>query len=152
MRRVFVAPGGHGSSFLNSVLRLTFLKLHVRPDYVFDSTQYTLDDCPSEEAIEKFPEEVRKIDMDSLHHDVTGSEGFNDFLRRIKRSFGLFLNDGEHETVAVVTHGAATAVAVAALLDGDPTLWRNYSFINCGVSELVLDPGPPYLSSYNEMF
>lgn len=54
--------------------------------------------------------------------------------------------------VAVVTHGAATAVAVAALLDGDPTLWRNYSFINCGVSELVLDSGPPYLSSYNEMF
>lgn len=52
--------------------------------------------------------------------------------------------------VAVVTHGAAMAVAIAALVDADPTQWTNYSFANCRISEFVLTP-EPYLNTYNEI-
>ena len=49
-------------------------------------------------------------------------------------------------------YGAAIAVVLATLLDGDPREWRNYSIINCGVNELVLDSSEPALNSYNAMF
>ena len=52
--------------------------------------------------------------------------------------------------VAVVAHGAAMAVAVAALVDADPRQWTNYAFANCSISELVLVP-KPYLNTYNEI-
>lgn len=49
----------------------------------------------------------------------------------------------EHEGsghVAVISHGAALAIALATLLDGDPMAWRNYHVDNCSITELRLAP------------
>jgi broad specificity phosphatase PhoE len=44
--------------------------------------------------------------------------------------------------VLIVCHGAATAVALGSLIDGDPRHWINYQLANCGLTELVLSPSP----------
>jgi broad specificity phosphatase PhoE len=49
------------------------------------------------------------------------------------------------ERVVVVTHGGALAMALGAILDGDPAQWRRV-MRNCAVSELVLAPEPELLS------
>ena len=50
------------------------------------------------------------------------------------------------EQVVIVSHGAALALALAALLESDPQAWRSYHVSNCSVSELVLEPEPVLLS------
>lgn len=63
-------------------------------------------------------------------------------LRQIHRSHA----DGER--VVVVGHGAALAVAVSALVDGDPAHWVDYHLSNCSLTELVLSP-TPYVNFFN---
>ena len=49
----------------------------------------------------------------------------------------------EHEgsgLVAVVSHGAALAIALATLLDENPMAWRDYHVDNCSITELRLAP------------
>ena len=48
--------------------------------------------------------------------------------------------DDEH--VAIIGHGAAIGVALASLLDDDPTGWTNYTISNCSITELSLNPQP----------
>ncbi len=50
--------------------------------------------------------------------------------------------------VLVVCHGAATAIALGALIDGDPKHWTHYQFANCSLTELVLSPSP-YVNFFN---
>ncbi|MCZ6852362.1 MAG: histidine phosphatase family protein [Gammaproteobacteria bacterium] len=50
--------------------------------------------------------------------------------------------------VLIVCHGAATAIALGSLIDGDPKHWINYQFANCGLTELVLSPSP-YVNFFN---
>ncbi|MDA1076260.1 MAG: histidine phosphatase family protein [Proteobacteria bacterium] len=52
------------------------------------------------------------------------------------------------QRVLIVGHGAAFSVALATLLDGNPSVWTNYEFANCGLTELVLGPDH-YLDTYN---
>lgn len=52
------------------------------------------------------------------------------------------------ERVLVVGHGAALAVALGALIDGNPGHWTNYHFANCSLTELVLSPAP-YVNFFN---
>jgi broad specificity phosphatase PhoE len=52
--------------------------------------------------------------------------------------------------VAVVSHGAAMAIALAALLDGDLKHWTNYPIANCSVTELALKPAP-LMSAFNRI-
>lgn len=52
------------------------------------------------------------------------------------------------ETVLVVSHGVALAVAVAQLVDGAPSRWTDYHFDNCSLTELYLSPAP-YIESFN---
>jgi broad specificity phosphatase PhoE len=52
------------------------------------------------------------------------------------------------DLVLVVGHGAAMAVAVSALIDGNPSNWVNYHFANCSLTELVLGPCP-YVNWFN---
>ncbi len=52
--------------------------------------------------------------------------------------------------VLVVCHGAAMAVALASLIDGDPGHWMKYQFANCGLTELVLSPSP-YVNFFNSI-
>jgi probable phosphoglycerate mutase len=58
---------------------------------------------------------------------------------------------GQHddgERVLLVGHGAALAVALAVLLDGDPRRWTDYHFANCSLTELMLSPRP-YVNFFN---
>jgi broad specificity phosphatase PhoE len=54
----------------------------------------------------------------------------------------------DDERVLVVGHGAAMAVALGALIDGDPGRWTNYHFSNCSLTELVLSP-VAYVNFFN---
>jgi len=53
-------------------------------------------------------------------------------------------------SVAVVGHGAALGIALAALLDGDPGRWTNYPLANCSITELVLEP-EPLIAAFNRI-
>ena len=59
--------------------------------------------------------------------------------------------EGAHpaeQTVLVVGHGAALAVALGQLVDGHPRHWVNYHFANCSLTELALNPRP-YVNFFN---
>lgn len=51
--------------------------------------------------------------------------------------------------IAIVSHGAAMAIALATLLDGDPNRWTNYHFDNCSITELQLEP-EPLIAAFNQ--
>jgi broad specificity phosphatase PhoE len=65
-------------------------------------------------------------------------------LERIART-----HDGAAH-IAVVSHGAAMAIALARLLDDDLARWTNYHIANCSVTELVLEPKPA-LTAFNRI-
>jgi broad specificity phosphatase PhoE len=52
----------------------------------------------------------------------------------------------EDETVLVVSHGVAMAVAVATFLHDEPSRWRDYHFDNCGLTEMLVSPEPVVVS------
>ena len=58
---------------------------------------------------------------------------------------------GDDETVLVVSHGAAMAVALGELVHGNPTEWARYQFANCSLTQLRLDEdgGPAQLIDFN---
>ena len=60
------------------------------------------------------------------------------------------IHDAHHndERVLIVGHGAALAVALGVLLDGNPSRWVDYHFSNCSLTELVLSPSP-YVNFFN---
>jgi len=54
----------------------------------------------------------------------------------------------QDERVLIVGHGAALAIALSTLVDGDPAGWVDYHFSNCSLTELVLSPAP-YVNFFN---
>jgi probable phosphoglycerate mutase len=56
---------------------------------------------------------------------------------------------GADERIVIVSHGAAIAVALGALLEGDPARWVHYPIANCSLTELVLSPAP-YVNFFNQ--
>ena len=58
------------------------------------------------------------------------------------------INESHTGSVAVVSHGAAMAVALATLLDQDYHRWSHYLCENCGMTELVLGAAP-YVNFFN---
>ena len=78
-----------------------------------------------------------------------GGESLNCVAGRIVE--GLQRIDARHgpeATVLVVGHGAAMAVALGVLLDGDPGKWVEYQFGNCALTELIMAPNA-YVNYYN---
>lgn len=53
------------------------------------------------------------------------------------------------DTVLVVSHGAAMAIALATLLDHDPSQWGKYHFHNCSLTELNF-VNAPSLGRFND--
>jgi len=78
-----------------------------------------------------------------------GGDSVNAVARRIVPALARIhaLHRGA-STVAVVGHGAALAIALAALLDGDPGRWTHYPLANCSITELVLSP-EPLIAAFN---
>jgi len=58
-------------------------------------------------------------------------------------------NHGADETVLVVSHGAAMAVALGQLLHQDPREWIQYRFDNCSLTEIRLGDNPS-LEKFND--
>ena len=52
--------------------------------------------------------------------------------------------------VVVVSHGAAMAVAISTLIEGDHRHWMEYLVGNCSLTELILTP-TPYVDLFNDM-
>ncbi len=50
--------------------------------------------------------------------------------------------------VLIVGHGAALAVLLGSLLQGQPERWMDYRFDNCSLTEIVLSPAP-YVNFFN---
>jgi len=78
-----------------------------------------------------------------------GGESLTDVAERIVPAIQEIHDAHEpDDLVLVVGHGAALAVAMGALIDGDPARWVDYHFSNCSLTELVLSPAP-YVNFFN---
>jgi broad specificity phosphatase PhoE len=78
-------------------------------------------------------------------HDFapTGGDSINAVARRIVAALRrIHAHDDSVRPIAVVSHGAALAIALASLLDADLNAWTNYQVDNCSVTELMLEPEP----------
>ena len=80
-----------------------------------------------------------------------GGESLNYVADRMVESLQRI--DDSHpadEAVLIVSHGAAMAVALGAILDGNPGKWVEYQFGNCALTELIMGP-EAYVNDYNNM-
>jgi len=72
-----------------------------------------------------------------------GGDSVNAVARRIAPALRrIYATDTTTRPIAVVSHGAALAIALATLLDLDANHWTNYQIDNCSVTELLLEPEP----------
>lgn len=77
-------------------------------------------------------------------------ESLSDVARRVTTAFEHI--DAQHsddETVLVVSHGVALAVALAMYLHDTPVDWVKYHFNNCSLTEFVMSPEPT-VNKFNE--
>jgi broad specificity phosphatase PhoE len=56
------------------------------------------------EAKNKHPAETDKLKT-HLHHDVTGSESYDSFKKRVIKTFNSIIEDSRYETIAIISHG-----------------------------------------------
>ena len=74
---------------------------------------------------------------------VPDGESLADFCQRVTAGWESLRSDVDRETVAVVTHGGPLRAAVAAVTGLDvPTLAREWSPSNCGVTEVDVSGTP----------
>ncbi len=88
-----------------------------------------------------------------IRHDPdfapVGGDSLSGVARRIVPALRrIYAADAAPRPIAVVSHGAALAIALASLLDADANHWTNYQFDNCGVTELLLEP-EPLIAAFN---
>ncbi len=78
-----------------------------------------------------------------------GGDSINAVARRIVPALQrIYAIDDSARPIAVVSHGAALAIALATLLDADANHWTNYHVDNCSVTELLLEP-EPLIAAFN---
>ncbi len=82
------------------------------------------------------------------HFAPPGGETLASVSSRIVAALRDLYDRHEGERVLVVGHGAAMAVALGSLLNGDPARWVEYPMANCSLTELVLSPSP-YVNFFN---
>ena len=90
-----------------------------------------------EEAREKYPEEVRKIETIWMHHGVKGSEDYEPFKKRVLAAFEEIVSKGKPDTIAVVSHGGPISCIVREVLK----LGDFEKMGDCAVIELEADEG-----------
>ena len=72
-----------------------------------------------------------------------GGESLNQVARRMVAALqDIATHHRDDAQIAIVSHGAAMAIALAALLDEDAGRWPEYRLSNCSITELLLEPGP----------
>lgn len=78
-----------------------------------------------------------------------GGETLRQVANRVVSAFqDIHCRHADDSKVLVVSHGAAMAIALGSLLDGNPARWTDYHFANCSLTELVLQPAP-YVNFFN---
>jgi broad specificity phosphatase PhoE len=82
------------------------------------------------------------------HFAPPGGETLAQVSERIVAALRDIHDRHQGERVLVVGHGAAMAVALGSLLNGDPACWIEYPVANCSLTELVLSPSP-YVNFFN---
>jgi broad specificity phosphatase PhoE len=91
------------------------------------------------------------VELATADHDFAPPGG--ETLRQVAARIVAAMQDihgrhGSDQRVLVVSHGAAMAVALGALIEHDPGRWINYHFANCSLTELVLSPAA-YVNFFN---
>ena len=108
-----------------------------------------LEDCTFS-ALHAEHEFFRRIKEDR-DYAPRGGDSVNAVAERIVRALKrIHDHDDATAPIAVVSHGAALGIALATLLDGDPSHWTNYHFDNCGITELQLEP-EPLIAAFNRI-
>ena len=88
---------------------------------------------------------------DDPNYAPLGGDSVNAVARRVVRALNrIHAQHRGRGHVAVVGHGAALGIALAALLDDDPGRWTNYPLANCSITELVLEP-EPLIAAFNRI-
>ena len=71
-----------------------------------------------------------------------GGESISQVCGRVREAIIELQARHKGEKILAVSHGAAMALALADLLDGDFYAWNQYQFQNTGVTEVRLGPTP----------
>ena len=92
--------------------------------------------------------------LERCNEDLTwrppNGESLDDVAQRMASSLQhIAATHNAGDTVLVVSHGAAMAIALATLLDNDPGKWGNYHFRNCSLTELSF-ANKPSLGRFND--
>lgn len=78
-----------------------------------------------------------------IHYTAPGGESLAVVAQRVTDAMRhIDAQHGPDETVLVVSHGVALAVALAVFIEASPSRWINYHFNNCSLTEMVLTPDP----------
>lgn len=87
------------------------------------------------------------IDADA-HYAPEGGESFHQVGQRMRDAIAELQQRHAGEKILAVSHGAAMALALAHLLEGDFYAWNNYHFQNTAVTEVRLGQ-PAQLVRFN---
>ena len=87
---------------------------------------------------------IERLNED-IHWAPPKGEGLATVAARMRESLErISAAHSDEETVLVVSHGVAMAVALGELVHGHPTEWARYHFANCSLTQLRLsDDGEP---------
>tara|TARA_B100001093_G_scaffold282889_1_gene270295 strand:+ start:67 stop:690 length:624 start_codon:yes stop_codon:yes gene_type:complete len=87
---------------------------------------------------------IERFNQD-IHWAPPSGEGLATVAARMRESIEeISAAHGDDETVLVVSHGAAMAIALGEMVHGHPTEWAQYHFANCSLTQLRLGgPGEP---------
>lgn len=106
------------------------------------------EDLPFRELVDRYDFMTRTTE--DPHYAAPGGESLHDVAERVTAAFNhIDAHHTDDDTVLVVSHGVALAVALAVFMHDTPSDWVKYQFHNCGLSEFVLSPQPA-IHSYNE--
>ncbi len=99
------------------------------------------EDCPFD-ALHTQHDFYRRI-RENADYAPRGGDSLNGVAMRVVAALKrIHAGHADTKPIAVVSHGAAMAIALATLVDHDPRHWTNYHFNNCSVTELQLEPEP----------
>jgi len=106
------------------------------------------EDMPFRELVDRH-DFINRINAD-IHYAAPQGESLAQVAARTTGAFRhISARHEDGETVLVVSHGVAMAVALATFLHDSPARWIDYPFENCSLTEIALEP-EPVVFSYNE--
>ena len=146
VRAVYTSPLARCRATAAIIARNLDLEAYVHPDL----REYAIGDW-EDTTFSTLAEVHRFVELATDDHDFCppGGETLRQVAARMLPALDeIHASHGADERVLVVSHGAAMAVALAALLHDDPGRWVDYHFANCSLTELVLSP-VPYVNFFN---